>query len=123
MTGFCLGLTTLLLFQLGSTAADISNPGGLIPGHGPSESVVSALLSKDQNKGDAVQLKQHFCFAVGGPGDVVQWDKRLQKQGVHILGRMDWERGGKSVYFEDPDGHVGEIGSRGIWAHYDLEKK
>ena len=31
---------------------------------------------------------------------------------------MDWELGGKSVYFEDPDGHVGEIGSKGIWKHY-----
>lgn len=40
---------------------------------------------------------------------------------MKILGRMDWEKGGKSVYFEDLDGHVGEVGSRGVWAHYPLE--
>lgn len=53
----------------------------------------------------------------------MKWDEHLQNQGVRILGRTDWERGGKNVYFEDPDGHVGEIGSRGIWAHYDIEKR
>ena len=47
-----------------------------------------------------------------------KWDKHLQKLGIEVTGRMDWEKGGKSIYFEDPDGHVGEIGSRGIWPHY-----
>ncbi|KAL1968526.1 hypothetical protein VTN77DRAFT_1736 [Rasamsonia byssochlamydoides] len=118
MTGFSLGSTTLLLFQLGSTASDIHTPKGVIPGHGPSESILSSLLSKNQGYGDRVQLKQHFCLAVKDPEDVAHWDAHLQKQGVRILGRMNWDRGGKSVYFEDPDGHVAEIGSRGIWAHY-----
>jgi catechol 2,3-dioxygenase-like lactoylglutathione lyase family enzyme len=94
----------------------------MIPGHGPSSSVLSQLLptqSEDSGSEEA-RLKQHFCFAVPNVEDVVKWDEHLQNQGVRILGRMQWERGGKSVYFEDPDGHVGEIGSRGIWAHYDI---
>jgi catechol 2,3-dioxygenase-like lactoylglutathione lyase family enzyme len=120
MSGFSLGTTTLLLFQLGSTTSDVHTPTGVIPGHGPSETILSSLLSKNQDNSDAVQqtLKQHFCLAVKDPQDVAHWDTHLQKQGVRILGRMNWDRGGKSVYFEDPDGHVGEIGSRGIWAHY-----
>ncbi|KKA17573.1 hypothetical protein T310_8489 [Rasamsonia emersonii CBS 393.64] len=136
VSGFSLGSTTLLLFQLGSTASDIHTPKGVIVGHGPSESIVSALLSKThkssssssnssknaEGDGGNVHLKQHFCLAVKDPEDVAQWDAHLQKEGVRILGRMTWDRRGKSVYFEDPDGHVGEIGSRGIWAHYDLER-
>ena len=120
---FSLGTTTLLLFQLGRTASDQEDSGGVIPGHGPSPSVLSQLLSTQDrsDSGDIPQLKQHFCLAVSDPAYVAKWDAHLQAQGVHITGRMNWERGGKSVYFEDPDGHVGEIGSRGIWAHYDLE--
>jgi catechol 2,3-dioxygenase-like lactoylglutathione lyase family enzyme len=63
-------------------------------------------------------LKQHFCFAVSDPDEVRGFEKVLQQQGVKILGTMNWERGGRSVYFGDPDGHIGEIGSRGIWPHY-----
>ncbi|KAL3707980.1 hypothetical protein TMatcc_005962 [Talaromyces marneffei ATCC 18224] len=112
VTAFNLGSTTLLLFKLGATHQDITvnseKSHGVIPGHGPTES-----LFQNGNS-----LKQHFCFAVKSPRDVDEWSTHFDKLGVRILGRMDWELGGKSVYFEDPDGHVGEIGSRGIWKHY-----
>lgn len=120
MAGFSLGTTTLLIFQLGLTASDIHTPTGLIPGHGPTESVLSSILpsNRGDDNDDSARLKQHFCVAVKDPDDVVQWDQHLQNQNIRILGRMDWELGGKSVYFEDPDGHVGEIDSKGIWKHY-----
>lgn len=112
VTAFNLGSTTLLLFELGSTHQDITinteKSHGIIPGHGPN----AALLQSGNS------LKQHFCFAVKSPEDVDEWNSHLEKSGVRILGRMNWELGGKSVYFEDPDGHVGEIGSKGIWKHY-----
>lgn len=120
MSGFSFGITTLLLFQLGATTSDIEVQGGVIPSHGPSPSIVPQILSTRSHCGSTenAELKQNFCFAVPYPGDVDRWDEHLQALDVRILGRMDWERGGKSVYFEDLDGHVGEIGSRGIWAHY-----
>lgn len=112
MTAFNLGSTTLLLFKIGATHQDITidskKAHGIIPGHGPKEALV-------QGGND---LKQHFCFAVKSPQDVDEWYTHFEKLGVRILARMDWELGGKSVYFEDPDGHVGEVGSRGIWKHY-----
>jgi hypothetical protein len=37
---------------------------------------------------------------------------------VKVLSTIGWERGGRSVYFEDLDGHVVEIASRGVWPHY-----
>ena len=116
IAGFALGQTTLLLFQLGLTTDEIdAGPRGRASGHGPSEALLPSLLSGEQ------KLRQHFCFAVSDPADVAQWDTHFRNLGVPIIGRIDWERGGKSVYFEDPDGHVGEIGSRGIWAHFDLD--
>ena len=35
-----------------------------------------------------------------------------------IEGRTDWPRGGRSIYFRDPDGHLGELATPGIWPIY-----
>lgn len=119
MAGFSLGQTTLLLFQLGpQTASDTQTPTGLIPGHGPSEPITSSLLDIRAPGANDVSLKQHFCLAVREPADVGRWEEHLRRRGVRVTGRMEWERGGRSVYFEDLDGHVGEVGSRGVWGHY-----
>lgn len=88
----------------------------MIPKHGPTQEMASSLLASQ--RGESPNLRQHYCFSVGSPENVEKWDEHLQKLGIKITGRMDWEKGGKSIYFEDPDGHVGEIGSRGIWPHY-----
>src|ERR1700761_2999429 len=98
MSGFALGVTTLLLFKLGGSNSDIQTKTGLIPRHGPTESIVSLIKEENGQKSES-SLRQHFCFAVSNPADVEKWDEHLQEQGVHILGRMAWERGGLSVYF------------------------
>ncbi|KAL2812946.1 Glyoxalase/Bleomycin resistance protein/Dihydroxybiphenyl dioxygenase [Aspergillus granulosus] len=116
VTGFCLGTTTLLLFELGKTGEDIHTPSGTIPLHGPSPRVLASLQQHD--KEGEQSLKQHFCLAVQSPEQVDDWEKHLQVKGVKIRSHMGWERGGKSVYFEDLDGHVVEIASRGVWPHY-----
>ncbi|THC96223.1 hypothetical protein EYZ11_004301 [Aspergillus tanneri] len=113
--GFALGDTTLLLFGLGKTTTDINTPNGVIPCHGPSPSILSQFRSNDEG---SPRLRQHVCLAVRDPEEVTQWKTHLKTQGVPITSQMNWERGGKSVYFEDPDGHVLEIGSRGLWPHY-----
>jgi len=131
MSGFALSQTTLLLFQLGATAEDGQMPDnrGTIPGHGPSQDVLNLLLPSDPAPSNSTllesdrihmpgRLNQHFCLAVPAPEDVQAWEKWLDEKNVKILGRVDWPRGGKSVYFADPDGNVGEVGSRGIWGHY-----
>ncbi|BGP12444.1 hypothetical protein JCM10213_006990 [Rhodosporidiobolus nylandii] len=115
MAVFPLGSTTLLLFQRGQTRADqegpaIANTGGangLIPGHG--------LPDDDVEK---TALKTHFALAVEKREDVDAWEKELKEKKVKILGRVSWPAGGRSVYFADPDEHVGELVSRGIWPHY-----
>lgn len=63
-------------------------------------------------------LQQHYCLGVRDRADVDRWEAWFKEKNVKTLGTMEWERGGRSVYFEDPDGHIGEVGSRGIWEHY-----
>jgi catechol 2,3-dioxygenase-like lactoylglutathione lyase family enzyme len=119
MAGIALGPTTLLFFQLGLTASDvhpIPDSDYRLPGHGPSQDIISLLTTTSSSP--ASSLKQHFCLAVPSRSDVEAWETHLKTNGVKVTGTMDWEMGGRSVYFSDPDGHVGEIGSRGIWAHY-----
>jgi len=45
-------------------------------------------------------------------------DGRLHARGVAIEGRVDWPRGGRSVYFRDPDGHLLEFATPGQWSIY-----
>jgi catechol 2,3-dioxygenase-like lactoylglutathione lyase family enzyme len=96
----------------------MTDKGNKLPGHGPSQDIIEKLTSPNTSGTQQSALKQHFCFAVGSPDDVSKWDARLEELRVPVTGRMDWERGGRSVYFSDPDGHVGEIGSKGIWGHF-----
>ncbi|GAA5949527.1 hypothetical protein JCM3765_002692 [Sporobolomyces pararoseus] len=107
---FPLAQTTLILFQRGQTHKDSFLPHemGKISGHG--------LTPNPEN--DKVDLKTHFALAVEKKEEVDQWEERFKEEKVEILGKVEWPGGGKSVYFQDPDGHVGEIASRGIWPHY-----
>ncbi|KEF53982.1 uncharacterized protein A1O9_09777 [Exophiala aquamarina CBS 119918] len=116
---------------------------GVIPGHGPSDDVLDILLphrgrqtkttpddaSSDTNTNTNTDnlypspmpqsfLKQHFCLAVPTVADVAAWEDWFRESGVRVTGTVDWPKGGRSVYFADLDGNVGEVGSRGIWDHY-----
>jgi catechol 2,3-dioxygenase-like lactoylglutathione lyase family enzyme len=87
--------TVLLLFQRGATLETVHLPGGTIPphdGHGP----------------------LHVAFAIAAD-DLAQWERALTGHGVEIEGRTDWPRGGKSIYFRDPDGHLLELATPGLW--------
>jgi catechol 2,3-dioxygenase-like lactoylglutathione lyase family enzyme len=91
-------VSILLLFRRGATLETVHLPGGTIPphdGHGPI----------------------HMAFAVGAD-DLPGWEERLGAHGIAIEGRTDWPRGGHSVYFRDPDGHLLELVTPGVWATY-----
>ena len=49
------------------------------------------------------------------PEDLESWEKRLAEHGVEIESRARWTRGGRSVYFRDPDGHSLELVTPGTW--------
>ena len=87
------GQSIFLLFQRGGTLEPVVLPGGVIPPHDGSGHL-------------------HYAFAVD---DLDAWERRLEACGVPIVSTMQWPGGGRSIYFHDPDGHVGELATRGTW--------
>jgi catechol 2,3-dioxygenase-like lactoylglutathione lyase family enzyme len=90
--------SVFLLFLRGATLAPVPVPGGTIPTH----------------DGDG---PQHFAFAVAADA-LDPWRARLAEAGVAIESEVAWPRGGVSLYFRDPDGHLVELVSPGLWDNY-----
>jgi catechol 2,3-dioxygenase-like lactoylglutathione lyase family enzyme len=90
--------SVLLLFVAGGSADDMATPGGTIPGHDG-----SGLL--------------HMAFAIA-VADYDAWQRRLTERGIAIDSEVQWPGGGRSLYFTDPDGHVLELATPGLWPVY-----
>lgn len=93
------GKGVLLLFKRGGTLMPQPVPtGGTIPPHdgaGP----------------------HHIAFAIDDAA-YAQWLSHLAAKGIRIESETRWERGGRSIYFRDPDGHLDELVTPGIWPNY-----
>jgi catechol 2,3-dioxygenase-like lactoylglutathione lyase family enzyme len=92
------GSTVLLLFARGASRMGITFAEGTIPGH--------------DGSGPA-----HIAFAVDAD-DLDAWEARLTSAGVAIESRITWARGGRSIYFRDPEGHSVELATPGVWPTY-----
>jgi catechol 2,3-dioxygenase-like lactoylglutathione lyase family enzyme len=90
------GRSILLLFRRGATLETVTLPGGTIPPHDG-------------------QGPLHIAFAVD---DLAAWELRLSESGIPVEGRTVWPRGGYSLYIRDPDGHLLEFATPGLWAIY-----
>lgn len=74
----------------------------------------SASLARGAHDGDG-QL--HLAFAVPA-AELDTWEAWLTQHGVPVEERRTWERGGRSLYFRDPDGHLVELATPGTWSIY-----
>lgn len=88
----------LLLFRRGGSTSPLETTGGTIPPHDS-------------------QGETHFALAIA-PEDFEGWRQRLESCAVPIESEVEWTRGGRSLYFRDPDGHLVELATPGIWAIY-----
>jgi len=59
----------------------------------------------------------HLAFAVGA-ADLPGWEAWLAENHIAVEERRTWELGGQSVYFRDPDRHLLEIATPGVWSIY-----
>ena len=59
----------------------------------------------------------HLAFAIAAQ-ELEAWESWLARNHIVVEDRRTWEAGGRSVYFRDPDGHLLEVGTPGIWTIY-----
>jgi catechol 2,3-dioxygenase-like lactoylglutathione lyase family enzyme len=88
----------LILFKRGGTREPVATAGGVIPPHDGSG-------------------EQHFAFAIGD-GDYKAWIEHLHANQVDVESEVTWPRGGRSLYFRDPDGLLIELATPGLWRNY-----
>jgi catechol 2,3-dioxygenase-like lactoylglutathione lyase family enzyme len=99
LTAFSVGdRNVLLLFPRGGSLETVHMPGGTIPPHDGAGPL-------------------HVAFAIG-KDELPKWEARLAANNIAIEGRTTWKRGGESIYFRDPDGHLLELATPGLWAIY-----
>jgi catechol 2,3-dioxygenase-like lactoylglutathione lyase family enzyme len=89
----------LLLFRRGGTLDDIRLPGGVVPG------------------GMDAEGRGHMAFAIDAE-QLDAWRRWLEQNAVAIESTVQWERGGTSLYFRDPDGNLLDLATPGVWANY-----
>lgn len=61
--------------------------------------------------------QSHLAFAIGQE-ELATWEAWLAEQGVPVEERKVWNRGGVSLYFRDPDAHLLELATPGVWTIY-----
>jgi catechol 2,3-dioxygenase-like lactoylglutathione lyase family enzyme len=88
----------LLLFRGGGTSDPVATPGGLIPAH-----EAAGVL--------------HIAFAIS-EDDYTKWEEHLIARRIAIESKVTWPRGGRSLYFRDPDAHSVELVTPGVWEVY-----
>jgi catechol 2,3-dioxygenase-like lactoylglutathione lyase family enzyme len=59
----------------------------------------------------------HLAFAIAA-SELARWESWLAENGIAIEDKTNWERGGISLYFRDPDGHLLEVATPGVWTIY-----
>jgi catechol 2,3-dioxygenase-like lactoylglutathione lyase family enzyme len=59
----------------------------------------------------------HVAFAIAAE-ELPAWEAWLFENGIALVERQVWERGGVSLYFRDPDQHLLEVATPGVWPIY-----
>lgn len=89
------GSSVLLLFLRGGTTEPVRMPFGVIPPHDGSGEL-------------------HMAFAVDET-ELDGWRGTLPARGAPIESEIAWPKGGRSLYVRDPDGHLVEFATKGLW--------
>ncbi len=85
----------LLLFVRGVSKNPSHVEGGMIPAHDGSGPL-------------------HVAFGIK-EDELVNWEHMLEQQGIPLESRVRWPGGVISLYFRDPDRHMVELVTPGLW--------
>jgi catechol 2,3-dioxygenase-like lactoylglutathione lyase family enzyme len=88
----------LLLFLKGASAKGSQASGGFVPG--------------SDGEGHL-----HLAFSISREA-LQSWTEFLLQMQIEIESTVHWPAGGTSLYFRDPDQHVLELATPGLWANY-----
>lgn len=92
------GTQVLILFSREEVANPVHLPFGTIPAHG-------------------AHGQSHIGFRIAEES-LDLWRARLESKGIAIESTLTWPLGGTSIYFRDPDGHLLELLTPGVWPIY-----
>lgn len=85
----------LILFLRGASLGGVQTPFGPVPEHDGTGPV-------------------HFAFSIAME-DLDEWRAHLAQHGIAIENETHWPLGGISLYFRDPDNHLVELATPGVW--------
>ena len=71
-----------------------------------------SILSPHDGEGE-----RHLAFAITC-SELAGWEAWLAENGIALEEKRTWDLGGHSVYFRDPDRHLLEIATPGVWSIY-----
>ena len=74
-------------------------------------------------KGGSLQIQSphdgsgelHVAFAIPA-SELANWEAWLAENEIAVEEKRTWERGGQSLYFRDPDRHLVELATPGVWS-------
>jgi catechol 2,3-dioxygenase-like lactoylglutathione lyase family enzyme len=92
------GRSVLLLFKRGASNCTTQLPFGTMGPHDGSGPL-------------------HLAFAISA-AELPDWEARLAEKKITIESSVRWPRGGTSLYFRDPDNHLVELATPGLWSIY-----
>lgn len=59
----------------------------------------------------------HLAFAIP-LAELPHWESWLHEKGIAVEEKRTWDLGGFSLYFRDPDRHLLELATPGVWSVY-----
>jgi catechol 2,3-dioxygenase-like lactoylglutathione lyase family enzyme len=99
------GRSALLIFRRGAATETAHLPGGTIPPHDGAGPI-------------------HCAFSIAADA-LPTWEEHFAARGVAVEGRTEWGSSKParsiSIYFRDPDGHLLELATPGLWPRLSVE--
>lgn len=94
-------------------------PRGLAMGVGPGQVLLLFLQggSRDMATPHDGEGDLHVAFRIGSE-DLAGWEAWLFELEIAVEENTTWPRGGVSLYFRDPDRHLVEVATPGVWSVY-----